>query len=93
MLARFVIERWQLTFVMFLLMSVLGVFALNNITRAVDPHFPIPSVTVIAILPGADAQDMEETVAKPIEDVVQGLDDVVEIESTSTDGGTIVRVE
>lgn len=93
MLARFVIERWQLTFVLFLLMSVLGVFAFNNITRAVDPHFPIPSVSVIAILPGADAQDMEETVAKPIEDVMQGLDDVVEIESTSTDGGTVVRVE
>lgn len=93
MLAKFVIERWQLTFVLFLLMSVLGVFAFNNITRAVDPHFPIPSVTVIAILPGADAQDMEETVAKPIEDVMQGLDDVVEIESTSTDGGTVVRVE
>lgn len=93
MLAKFVIERWQLTFVLFLLMSVLGVFAFNNITRAVDPHFPIPSVTVIAILPGADAQDMEETVAKPIEDVLQGLDDVVELESTSTDGGTVIRVE
>lgn len=93
MLAKFVIERWQLTFVLFLLMSVLGVFAFNNITRAVDPHFPIPSVTVIAILPGADARDMEETVAKPIEDVLQGLDDVVEIESTSTDGGTVIRVE
>ncbi|GAB5487111.1 MAG: efflux RND transporter permease subunit [Parasphingorhabdus sp.] len=93
MLAKFVIERWQLTFVLFLLMSVLGVFAFNNITRAVDPHFPIPSVTVIAILPGADAQDMEETVAKPIEEVLQSLDDVVELESTSTDGGTVIRVE
>ncbi len=93
MLARFVIERWQLTFVMFLLMAVLGMFALNNITRAVDPHFPIPFVSVIAILPGADAQDMEETVAKPIEDVLQGLDDVVELDSTSTDGGAVIRVE
>lgn len=93
MLAKFVIERWQLTFVLFLLMSVLGVFAFNNITRAVDPHFPIPAVTVIAILPGADAQDMEETVAKPIEDVLQGLDDVVTLESTSTDGGTVIRIE
>lgn len=93
MLAEFVIRRWQLTMVIFLLLVVLGVSALNNITRAVDPHFPIPVVSIIAILPGADAQDMEETVAKPIEDAVQALDDIKEIRSTSTDGGTSVRVE
>ncbi len=93
MLARFVIERWQLTLVMFLLMAVLGVFALNNITKAVDPHFPIPVVTVVAIQPGADAQDMEETIAKPIEEVLQALDDIDEISSTSTDGATLIRVE
>lgn len=93
MLAEFFIKRWQLTMVMFLLLAVLGINALLNITRAVDPHFPIPVVNIIAVQPGADAQDMEETVAKPIEDVVQGLDDVIEVESTSTDGGTIINVE
>tara|TARA_R110000772_G_scaffold60429_17_gene136561 strand:+ start:293 stop:3391 length:3099 start_codon:yes stop_codon:yes gene_type:complete len=93
MLAEFFIKRWQLTIVMFLLLAVLGINALLNITRAVDPHFPIPVVNIIAVQPGADAQDMEETVTKPIEEVVQGLDDVIEVESTSTDGGTIINVE
>ncbi|VAV88629.1 RND multidrug efflux transporter; Acriflavin resistance protein [hydrothermal vent metagenome] len=93
MLANFVISRWQLTLILFLLLVVLGIFALFNIPRAVDPHFPIPVINIIAIQPGADAQDMEETVAKPIEEVVQGLDDVVEVESKSTDGGTFIQVE
>ncbi|MEW4468846.1 efflux RND transporter permease subunit [Parasphingorhabdus sp. JC815] len=93
MLAEFFIKRWQLTLVMFLLLTVMGISALLNITRAVDPHFPIPVVNIIAVQPGADAQDMEETVAKPIEEVVQGLDDVIEVESTSTDGGTMINVE
>ncbi|MEP2493765.1 MAG: efflux RND transporter permease subunit, partial [Parasphingorhabdus sp.] len=93
MLAQFVISRWQLTLVLFLLLVVLGMAALNNISKAVDAHFPIPAVKIIAIQPGADAQEMEETVAKPIEDVVQGLDDIVEVQSTSTDGGTVVTVE
>ena len=93
MLAEFFIKRWQLTVVMFILLAVMGINALMNITRAVDPHFPIPVVNIIAVLPGADAQDMEETVAKPIEEVVQGLDDIVEVESTSTDGGTMINVE
>ena len=93
MLARFVISRWQLSLVLFSLLVVLGLTALNNIPRAVDAHFPIPVVNIIAVQPGADAQEMEETVAKPIEDVVQGLDDIVEVQSTSTDGGTIITVE
>lgn len=93
MLAEFVIKRWQLTMVLLLLLVFLGVSALNNITKAVDPHFPIPVVSIIAILPGADAQDMEETVAKPIEEAVQALDDIKEIRSTSTDGGSSIRVE
>ncbi|WP_417620502.1 efflux RND transporter permease subunit [Parasphingorhabdus sp.] len=93
MLARFVISRWQLSLVLFILLVVLGVTALNNIPKAVDAHFPIPAVNIIAVQPGADAQDMEETVAKPIEDVLQSLDDVVKVQSTSTDGGTVVHVE
>ena len=93
MLARFVISRWQLSSVIFILLALLGVSALFGIPKAVDPHFPIPAVNIIAIQPGADAQEMEETVAKPIEDVIQGLDDIVEVQSTSTDGGTVIRVE
>ncbi len=93
MLAEFVIKRWQLTMILFLLLVVLGISALSNITRAVDPHFPIPVVSIIAILPGADAQDMEETVAKPIEEAVQSLDDIKEVRSNSTDGGSTISVE
>ncbi|AMO70745.1 efflux RND transporter permease subunit [Sphingorhabdus sp. M41] len=93
MLARFVISRWQLSSVLFILLALLGITALSDIPKAVDPHFPIPAVNIIAIQPGADAQEMEETVAKPIEDVVQSLDDIAEVRSTSTDGGTVIRVE
>ena len=93
MLARFVISRWQLSLVLFVLLVALGISAFTNIPKAVDAHFPIPAVKIIAIQPGADAQEMEETVAKPIEDVMQGLDDIVEVRSTSTDGGTSISVE
>lgn len=93
MLAKFVIERWQLSLILFSLLVVLGISALSNITRAVDPHFPIPVVSIIAILPGADAQDMEETIAKPIEEAVQSLDDIKEVRSNSTDGGSTITVE
>jgi len=93
MLTRFFISRWQLTLIMFLLLAAMGANALISIPRSVDPHFPIPIIGIVAVQPGADAQDMEETVAKPIEDVLQSLEDIEEIQSTSTDGAISFAAE
>jgi multidrug efflux pump subunit AcrB len=89
----FSIRRWQLTLVLFTLLAALGYSAFTSIPRAVDPHFPLPVVAITAIQPGADAAEMEQTVAKPIEEIMQGLEDVKEIVSTSVDGSTVIRAE
>lgn len=89
----FSIRRWQLTLVLFTLLVALGYSAFQNIPRAVDPHFPLPVVAITAIQPGADASEMEQTVAKPIEEIMQGLEDVKEIVSTSVDGSMVLRAE
>ncbi len=92
-LAALAVQRWQITLVAFLLLVTLGISAFLTIPRSVDPHFPITVSIVTAILPGADAAEIEETVAKPIEDVLQGLDNVREIRSTSSDGVGLIFVE
>ena len=89
----FSIRRWQLTLVLFGLLAALGYSAFTSVPRAVDPHFPLPVVAITAVQPGADASEMEQTVAKPIEEIVQGLEDVKEIVSTSVDGSTVIRAE
>ncbi len=86
------VRRWQVTLVAFLLLVLLGFNAFRGIPRAVDPYFPIPATLVIVTLPGADASEIEETVAKPIERALQGLDSVRDIRSTSTDGIASVSV-
>lgn len=92
-LAASAISRWQLTMVLFALLTALGINAFMSIPRAVDPHFPIPVVLITALQPGADAADMEETVAKPIEDILQGLDGIEKVQSTNRDGSSIIRGE
>jgi multidrug efflux pump subunit AcrB len=87
------IRRWQLTLVLFILLSALGYLTLTTIPRAVDPHFPMPVVVVTAAQPGANASEMEQTVTKPIEETMQGLEDVKEIVSTSNDGSAVIRAE
>ena len=91
--ATFFVRRWQFTLGAFALMVLLGLNALTSISRSEDPQFPFPLVTVRAALPGATPTEMEQLVAKPLEDALSGLDDVSEIRSTSFDGGTVVIVE
>ncbi len=92
MLAEFAVRRWQITLVAFLLLALLGINAFLTIPRSVDPHFAIENTIVTAVLPGADAAEIEETLAKPIEDVLQGLDNVKDIRSTSSDGVAVIVV-
>lgn len=89
----FAVERWQLTAVIFFLFAALGIQAFLSIPRSADPHFPVPTVVTVIALPGADASEIEETVAKPIEEAVQGIDRIKEIRSTSTNGVAIIATE
>lgn len=92
-LIAFAVHRWQLTLVLFAMVAALGLNAFLSIPRSVDPTFKAPVVTVIALLPGADPADMEQTVAKPIEDVLAGLDNLTRLQSTSRDGQAVVTAE
>jgi multidrug efflux pump subunit AcrB len=91
--AAFFVRRWQFTLVAFALLAMLGLNALLTIPHAEDPHFPIPIVIVRAVLPGATPSEMEQLVAKPIEDAVDGLDDVKSVRSANADGASVIQVE
>lgn len=92
-LIAFAVHRWQVTLVVFALIAALGAQAFLSIPRSVDPHFKAPFVLIIAILPGADPADIEQTVAKPIEDALAGLDNIAELASSSSDGQAVVTAE
>ncbi len=87
------VRYWQFTLVASILAALLGIQAFLGIPRSVDPQVPFSAAIVTAVLPGADAATVEETVAKPIEDVVQGLDNVREVRSTSSSGVAVISVE
>lgn len=92
-LAGFAVRRWQFTLVAFALLTALGVNALLSTPRSEDPHFPLPIVVVQAVLPGAEPSEMEQLVADPIEEAIDGLDSVTRIESTSQDGVAVITTE
>lgn len=91
--AAFAVRRWQIVLVAFLLFAILGINAFRAIPRSVDPHFPFSATVTTVVLPGADAAEIEETVTRPIEIELQGLDNVRSIGSTSSDGVSSLFVE
>ena len=92
-IAELAIRRWQLTLVLFTLLCALGFSAFQQVPRAVDPHFSMPVVSIVASQPGADAAEIEQTITKPIEELVQGLEDVQSVVSSSSDGNAVIRAE
>ena len=89
----FAVRRWQITLVAFALLAAIGTSAFLTIPRSVDPHFPSPLVAVIVTSPGAEPSDMEASVAKPIEDVLQGLDGIVKVQSRSSNSTAVITAE
>jgi CzcA family heavy metal efflux pump len=82
----FPIRRYQFTLVAFAMLVALGITSYQNIPRQEDPYFPVSAFQIVVIYPGAEPQDVERLVVKPIEDRLSELDDLKKIESFSNDG-------
>lgn len=92
-LAEFSVKRWQFTVLLFLMFAALGVSSWIAIPRAEDPDFPVPIFTTVAVYPGASPEDMEQLVTDPIEKQIKTLTNIRKLESTSSDGVSVVNVE
>lgn len=90
---RFFVTQWQFTLLMFALVAALGLSAFLTVPRSEDPQFPIPIVVVRVVLPGATPADMEQQIARPIEDEMNGLDGLRKLSSANSDGVSVIRVE
>jgi multidrug efflux pump subunit AcrB len=89
----FAVRRWQFTLVLFTLLVATGITALGSIPRLEDPSLTFPGSFIVVAYPGADPEDIERLVVDPIEDALNGLDDVKKIESEAQDGFATIRVE
>jgi multidrug efflux pump subunit AcrB len=92
-LADFSVRHWQFTVVIFAMLAALGVSSWRSIPRGEDPTFPAPIYTAVAVYPGASPQDIEETVARPIEERFRTLEQVKRVRTRVVDGLATVQVE
>lgn len=89
----FSVRNRAFTLVMTLALLAVGVYAFRHIPRAEDPDLDVPVLRVVVVQPGANPQDLERLVARPLEDAIKELDDLDHLTTEIRDGVVTLVVE
>src|SRR6185437_660343 len=87
--SHFFIDRPIFASVLSLIILIIGGIAQFRLPVSEYPEIAPPTVTITATYPGASAEVIAETVATPIEQEVNGVDDMLYISSESTGDGAL----
>ena len=86
-MAEFFIRRPIVAIVIAILLVLLGAYSLTGLSFEQYPFLAPPSIRVTATYPGASAVAVEQSVATPIEQEVNGVDKMIYMQSSNTSDG------
>ena len=87
------IKRPVFTWVLVAIPVVLGMASYGSLGVDLFPDVDFPVCTVTTVLPGASVEEMETTVTKPLEDIINTISGIDELRSTTMEGVSSVTVQ
>ncbi|MEI7724199.1 MAG: efflux RND transporter permease subunit, partial [Bacteroidota bacterium] len=86
------IKRPTLIVVIFAVLSFLGVVSYFSLNYELFPKYSQPVLVIVTPYPGASPSEVENSVTKKVEDAISSLADIDNIQSTSSEGTSVVVI-
>ena len=87
-----IIKRPVLATVISVILVILGLVGMKTLPITTFPEIAPPSVTVMATYPGASSEVIARSVAPPLENAINGVENMDYITSTSSNGSLMLNV-
>src|SRR6056297_1862052 len=87
MFSRIFIERPRLAMVISILITIGGLISIFAIPVAEFPSITPPVIRISTVYPGASAEVVRDTVASPIEQEINGVEDMIYMQSDCSNSG------
>lgn len=92
-LTEIAIRRPSLIIVLFAVLTFMGIASYFSLPIELTPKFSPPVITIITAYPGASPSEVENTVAKPIEDAISSLEGIDQVQVVSNENVSFIAVE
>ena len=85
-------HNYRLTFLLVAVVFILGIFGLDKMPKAEFPDFTIRQGVVVAVYPGATAEEIEMQVTRPLERYLFTCEEVKRRKTTSTSSNGLCTI-
>lgn len=92
-LGQWVLQQKRLFFIVAGLLTVLGVMSLPAVPKAEDPRLPGWFAAITVILPGGDATQIDEMIARPLNDKLKEIEELKKVDTITRGNVTAIQLE